>query len=65
MKKNELTRKHDLRLRAAGYRDRQEGLPDVAQAWMDGYKTALKAIRRALGKSGTTRSVRKLLQPMR
>lgn len=60
-----MTRKQQLTQRADRYRDTRENLTDCAMGWEAGYRAALKDVRRALGKSGTTRRVRALLQPMR
>ncbi len=66
-KKPTQTRKEQLRQRADAYQTRQTA-PSIFEVWLhwqDGYRDALKDVRRALGKSGAPRALRKLLRPMR
>ncbi len=73
MKTNQQMRKQQLRQRAEAYQShRIEGdrystwtVYDTYTAWQDGYRAALKDVRRAVGKSGAPQALRKLLRPMR
>lgn len=62
-----LTRKKQLRQRADAYQSRQEhiSLYECWLHWENGYRTALKDVRRAVGKSGAPAAVVRLLRPMR
>lgn len=66
MKKKQ-TRKQKLRARADAYENGREMLlaSDCWLHWENGYRTALKDVRRAAGKSGIPSRVVKLLRPMR
>jgi hypothetical protein len=61
------TRKEHLRDRANRYGDahRATGMIDPSCSWIDGYRTALKDVRRAVGKSGAPSALIKLLRPIR
>lgn len=67
MKKNQQTRKEQLRDRAIRYANARDPMHyrDESQCWRDGYRAALKDVRRAAGKMGVPSAVLKLLAPMR
>jgi hypothetical protein len=70
MKKNQRSRKEQLRQRANSYAESgsmELGVTFVglAQGYERGYRDALKDTRRAVGKCGAPIAVRKLLRPMR
>ncbi len=64
---NKQTRKDQLRDRANRYGNarRMSGLIDPSYCWMDGYRAALKDVRRAAGKAGIPAKLVKLLRPIR
>jgi hypothetical protein len=63
--KNPALRKQQLRDRARRYELGGRSFTPPAHAWIDGYRAALKDVRRAAGKSGVPTAVRELLSPMR
>jgi hypothetical protein len=63
------TRKWQLQQRAQQYGDKNSqtlgaGLP-LTQGWEDGYRAALKDVRKAAGRCGIPSALVKLLRPMR
>jgi hypothetical protein len=61
------TRKERLRTRAESYQDSHEELHplDAWLHWENGYRAALRDVRRAAGKGGIPSKLVKLLQPIR
>lgn len=63
--KNKQLRKEQLHDRAQRYGNTRSNFTDPAQCWQDGYRSALKDVRRAAGKSGVPTALVKLLRPMK
>jgi hypothetical protein len=59
------TRKEQLNARSIRYCDRSDQFNDSAAHWRNGYRAALKDVRRAAGRCGIPSRLMKLLRPIR